>query len=54
MHDEISILQDEDPGRQHDRGGEPRPVAEVLVELLAHDRHRFPDSNISVVKTSAA
>ncbi len=35
------------------RDGEPRPVGEILEELLAQYEARFPDIRITVVETAA-
>ena len=38
-------------GNDRDRG--PRPIGEVLAELLAHYEQRFPGVRIAVVQTPA-
>ena len=36
-----------------ERDGEPRPVGEILEELLAQYEARFPNIHITVVETTA-
>ena len=35
------------------RGGQPRPIGEILAELLARYEDRFPAARIAVVETPA-
>jgi DNA-binding transcriptional LysR family regulator len=53
MENRISFFEEEFD-RREDRPGEPQPIGEVLAELLAQYRARFPEVQLSVVETEAA
>jgi hypothetical protein len=38
---------------ERERDGEPRPIGEILQELLAQYEAKFPGINIVVVETAA-
>lgn len=52
MSGDPSMSPEEDPrsADERSRGGGIRPIGDVLAELLAHYRIRFPDINVTVVE----
>jgi hypothetical protein len=53
MENRIGVF-DEEFDRREDYDSEPRPIGEVLAELLAGYQVRFPDVQVSVVEAAAA
>jgi hypothetical protein len=53
--DRLEIARQHDDSRRagNDRDRDPRPIGEVLTELLARYEQRFPGVRIAVVQTPA-
>ena len=50
---ENRITKQQDDLRRREEGRGPKPISEILVELLAQYQIRFPQARITVVETPA-
>jgi len=54
MHDETITFCDEELDREEPHAGEARPISDVLAELLAEYRARFPEIHLTLVEAPSA